>query len=65
MNAMRKTKSMFNLNKSNDSVASTINLTMKKEQSMRLLTIDVSTALKLDKLPNFNVNDVLLEIYGK
>lgn len=62
---MRKTKSMFNLNKSNDSVASTINLTMKKEQSMRLLTIDVSTALKLDKLPNFNVNDVLLEIYGK
>lgn len=51
-------------------VSSTINLNtstnnMKKEQLLRLLTVNVSTALNMTKLVKFDHNNVLLEVFGK
>lgn len=70
MDNLRKSKSMSVLNTITDSVASTAKQTsgtnfVKKEQSIRLLTVDVSNALILAKSPNFNHTDVLLEVFGK
>lgn len=62
---------MNNINVTTGSiVSSTLNLntslnSMRKEQLLRLLTVNVSTALNMAKLVKFEHNNVLLEVFGK
>lgn len=55
MDTLRKSKSMINLNTGN----------FEKEQLLRLLTTNISNALKFSNLPDFNSGNVLLEMFGK
>lgn len=58
MDPNRKSKSMNNLNASTSKK-------VDKRRKLRILTVDISTALGLGNRTDYDNNDNLLEIFGK